>query len=331
MKLRILADDLTGALDSAAAFVGETTVYLDRPGDDDPGVGVVATATRDVPREALPMLLDPARAWLRSADLAFKKVDSLLRGNTFDECALLARDHARIVFAPAFPQQGRTAVAGRAWLGQPGGTASQPIGDGSITERFAALGVTNLWVPDVLSDADLNAVAALTMQDTARGWLWCGSAGLAQAMAAVHGLAARHAPAERSAGPVLLVSASRHPVLRRQWALLQAREAMHGGLSCVDLSGADDLSPAQAAARLAQGLQRLVDSAPVPGRLIVIGGDTLRALCRATGTGSLRASASLRPGWGNARLVGGRWHGVRCQSRSGAFGTDGDLLEAVLD
>ena len=30
-KVRILADDLTGALDTAAAFAGEVPVYLDAP------------------------------------------------------------------------------------------------------------------------------------------------------------------------------------------------------------------------------------------------------------------------------------------------------------
>ena len=63
--------------------------------------------------------------------------------------------------------------------------------------------------------------------------------------------------------------------------------------------------------------------------MIVVGGDTLRALCRATGAQSLRAQASPRPGWGRARWVGGRWDGVDCHARSGAFGADDDLLSIV--
>ncbi len=56
-EVHILADDLTGALDSAAAFAGDVPVFLDTPetgGGSSFPVSVVATASRDVPIEALP-------------------------------------------------------------------------------------------------------------------------------------------------------------------------------------------------------------------------------------------------------------------------------------
>ena len=53
---------------------------------------------------------------------------------------------------------------------------------------------------------------------------------------------------------------------------------------------------------------------------IMIGGDTLLALCRASGASALLAHPAVKPGWGCARLIGGTWHGVPCYSRSGAFG-----------
>ena len=92
--IRILADDLTGALDTAAAFTGDIPVFIDHPparGDSFWGapVSVLATPTRDIPVEQLPDYLEPTLAWLRSGDIAYKKVDSLLRGNTFDEIAYL--------------------------------------------------------------------------------------------------------------------------------------------------------------------------------------------------------------------------------------------------
>ena len=103
-EMHILADDLTGALDTAAAFAGEVPVYLDVPAAVDVlpcPVSAVATATRDVPADSLPRLLAPSLPWLVDAELAFKKVDSLLRGNTFAECAHVARagGFERIVFA----------------------------------------------------------------------------------------------------------------------------------------------------------------------------------------------------------------------------------------
>jgi uncharacterized protein YgbK (DUF1537 family) len=113
--LRILADDLTGALDSAAAFAGDVPVFLDIPQPQvvAASVSVVATATRDMPIESLPTQLGPSISWLAAGRVSFKKIDSLLRGNTFAEAALTARTGGfkRVVFAPAFR---RTPVGGTA-------------------------------------------------------------------------------------------------------------------------------------------------------------------------------------------------------------------------
>lgn len=334
MTLRILADDLTGALDSAAAFAGDVPVHLDAPpADDTAPVSVVATATRDVAPEALASMLAPSLAWLRGADVAFKKVDSLLRGNSFAECAWLAREggFARIIFAPAFPRQGRTTADGRAWVTQPGSAQVQRIAEGSIAEAFSdafsGLDAPELWVPDVRSDDDLQRIAAMSMQPASRAWLWCGSAGLAQALARVRGLEAATEPLAPAAAPLMLVSASHHAVVRRQWAALGAE--MSSDFRMLNLAPLERLAPAEAAALLASQTQALVETAPKPGTLIVVGGDTLRALCRASGALSLRAAPSPRAGWGRARIVGGRWDGVVCHSRSGAFGADDDLQEIV--
>ena len=329
--LRILADDLTGALDSAATFAGEVPVFLDAPHASDASpVSVVATATRDVPAAEVPALLAPSLGWLRGADVALKKVDSLLRGNTFAECAQVAQGFTRVVFAPAFPQQGRLTRDERAWVEQPGSSAPQPIGERSIAEAFAGLPVANLWVPDVRSDDDLRRIAALSLRESSRDWLWCGSAGLAQALAEVHELrSAGAAPIVPSTPPVVLVSASHHAVSRRQWARLRAAVAPSADLALFDLSPAERLSPTLAAELLERQTGEIAAGAVRPAALLVIGGDTLRALCRASGAMSLLAQASPRAGWGRARLVGGRWDGVPVFSRSGAFGNDEDLVEIV--
>ena len=76
-------------------------------------------------------------------------------------------------------------------------------------------------------------------------------------------------------------------------------------------------------------LDAIVDGLPQPGQLLIVGGDTLLAVCRATGAQALLAGASRRTGWGCATLVGGRWHGTCCHSRSGAFGDPDDLLNML--
>jgi D-threonate/D-erythronate kinase len=368
--LRILADDLTGALDAAAAFGERIPIHLDTPRTPDVApVAALATATRDVPVGMLPAALaDPVR-WLAGGALAFKKVDSLLRGNTYAEVAYAARagGFTRIVFAAAFPQQGRITQDGRQWLLPPGRPPAerQPIGDGHVADAFGVFGLPvataaddcadtlAVWIPDVRDDTDLAAIAARSTEPAARRWLWCGSAGLAYAIAAAHGFARQapesvHLPTAR--GPLLLMSASHHPVVRRQWtlartidraaivvphsrpaALHSAFRAMAGGfdVAMFDLSPARLLIASEAAALLATQMDAIVGEAPRPAAVIVVGGDTLRNVCRAAGAHALEAGASVRAGWGYARLTGGRWDGVPCFSRSGAFGEPDDLATMV--
>lgn len=351
MDLRILADDLTGALDTAAAFDGEVPVFFDRPDPEAAApVSAVATGTRDIAAAELPARLAPALAWLAGAGIAFKKVDSLLRGNTVAEVLLAARAGGfdRIVFAPAFPRQGRLMVDGRLVLASDAAGTLRP----SVRESLAGAGIA-VEVPDMRNDADLQAVADRVRAQGAQRWLWCGSAGLAHALARALGLAARLPAAMAGAGrkPLLLVSASHQAVSRRQWALLRAAQAQAALLvregdaaqlraalaamrspfeaALLDLAPLAPLSAEAAAALLAEQLAAIAQQAPRPGVLAVVGGDTLLGLCRATGARGLLASAALRAGWGQARWIGGPWDGVLCHSRSGAFGGERDLVEAV--
>lgn len=348
---RILADDLTGALDSAAAWAsaGEVPVFLTQPGESAQPVQVVATGTRDVPPASLPQRLAPSLDWLVASGSAFKKIDSLLRGNTFAEIAWLMHSGRfdGTVFAPAFPAQGRFTAQGRHWVAPP----HRPLGlrthehPGTLVQAFAQLGLNahipsdlahslqqagQVVLPDILNDHDLDQLAALTRSAAAPRWLWCGSAGLAWALArqeqagapsSATGAAPTTAPAA-PAGLTLVLSASRHPVLREQWRQLPASDA-HTEL--IDLAEVQPLSAAQAQARLTQRLDALVSTHARPAALVVVGGDTLLALCQAASVRSLQAGASARAGWGRARLVGGPWHGLICYSRSGAFGPPDDL------
>ena len=371
-SIRILADDLTGALDTAAAFSGRIPVFIDRPPEmrgkvDEHPVSVVATPTRDVVVEDIAAHLQPVLGWLCSGGLAFKKVDSLLRGNTFFELIWLARSGRfdTIVFAPAFPAQGRVTIDGQQWVVEPG----NPSGPRKavalpFVEAFSGhnlnLGLNalpgghavNIWAPDVVSDEALDAVVTEAAGSNARSCLWCGSAGLAQALARRFGLvpdAARSAtplPAGDN-GPTVLVSASHHPVFRQQWANLRSAAkpqalmehastselenvlglVRQGATSAwFDLSPAETIAPVQAAQLLETQMMQMVAGLPRPAQLIVVGGDTLLGLCRAAKVDGLLAQASGRSGWGCARLLGGEWDGVPCYSRSGAFGGSDDLL-----
>lgn len=368
--IRILADDLTGALDTAAAFAGEVPVFIDTPPAADEAyfaseISVVATPTRDVPLGDLATHLQPVVDWLCSADLAYKKVDSLLRGNTFAEIAWLldAGEFAGAVFAPAFPAQGRLTFDNRQWVAKPG-QAPQAVAS-PLREAFAELrasvhasadelgGARDVWIPEVRDDDDLDRIAAQSVPPARQPYLWCGSAGLAHAIARAWRLAPAAGaalPRQGRDGPTVLISASFQPVLYAQWEALKSalptmaiaerarreeidratRLAREGALHArFDLSPRREMTQDESMALLRQNIECIVDGLPQPGELLIVGGDTLLAICRATGAHALLAGASIRTGWGCASLVGGVWDGTRCYSRSGAFGGVDDLLMMI--
>ena len=354
---RVLADDLTGALDSAAAFAGELTVCLDHWREEAPvtAVQVVATATRDILPRHLPDALHGLENWLAVADVAFKKVDSLLRGNTFAELEWLARTGRfdRLVLAPAFPAQGRHTLDGRLWLH--GERQAGP----TMGDRLAALPIT-VDIPDIHNDQDLDRCLD-TLVDRpqtgphAQGYrrrrtLWCGSAGLAHAWARrlnrVPSVPERPTAAQ---GPLVLIGASHHPVSRAQWRALESHLASTAGgvrlhrfselaalqdvvtgmgsvPALFDLAPERNLTADQAAELLFAQVELLAAHLPRPGRLMVVGGDTLRALLDRCGAPILKAQASPWSGWGLFRCVSGPWAGVPVHSRSGAFGDERDLV-----
>ena len=125
----ILADDLTGAADSAIAFarrrVPATVVWGDARPQDHSDAVVIAydAATRELDAvQAARRHRDVMQRFLNPRARLFKKVDSTLRGNPGGEIAamldvILADEPAsRIVLAPAFPAMGRTVRAGQVYV-----------------------------------------------------------------------------------------------------------------------------------------------------------------------------------------------------------------------
>lgn len=338
-SVHVLADDLTGALDCAAAFAhgAEVPVALGPP-EALPWrspVEVCSTASRAVDPAEMARRLCTCLPWLADATLRFKKVDSLLRGNSFAELGWLAASgrFRYLVLAPAFPALQRRVVNGALVVdGAPPGpsiTLHEGLAPFGLTRRADGTGridSTHVVLPDTANDAELDAVAAAFARE--EGVLWCGSAGLALALARARGFGAPSTPKSMApASDVLIATASRHPVMRSQLEQLSATLGQTPAAARVrleDLASAEDLPPSQAEAALAANAVRIVASRP-PQALVVIGGDSLLAICRATQAQGLVAMQSPRLGWGSARLIGGRWDGVRCLSRSGAFGRSDDL------
>lgn len=356
---RLLADDLTGALDSAAAFGAADApvpvvwsadaILAEGPLAFDAGTREVGpdAAARGV-REAAPRLFAGSRA------ICFKKIDSLLRGSEAEEihAVLDARPFPRCVVAPAFPAQGRVTRGGRQGvLGAAG--SFRPV-EADLAGRLEAFGHavsrlapgqgtgTGIAFVDAESDADLDAVVAAFGDGDV---LWVGSAGLAAALARRFA-APRPDAGGRLRAPLLGLFGTDHPVMLEQLGAVRAHR--------VPLSSPDDLP--QVAGRLAQagvalvsadlppGTARgaaaraiaslfgeLVRSSDAPATLLVAGGETLRGLCEALGADRLDVVGEVLPGIPRSILVGGRWSGTLVVSKSGAFGAPGLLRSLLAD
>ena len=193
MRVQIVADDLTGALDTAAplvALAGPLPVYWHRARA---GAGSFALDTESRDLDA------PGADWLDAlsgADLAYKKINSLLRGNTAREvAACLAGGRFRsAVIAPAFPAQQRITTGGRQYWRADATLPWQAVAcdlatelrRGCATLRLApaaeAVAGSGCFLCDAADEHDLAALvdAGRRLEPPV---LWCGSAGLARALA----------------------------------------------------------------------------------------------------------------------------------------------------
>jgi uncharacterized protein YgbK (DUF1537 family) len=330
LDVRVLADDLTGALDSAVAFAGGDGIAVTgRPGTagaPPPGRRAVDAATREAgTAEAVRRHAALAR-WLAAGDVSFKKVDSLLRGHVGAEIAACVDGggYARAVVAPAFPAHGRVTRAGRQWRLDRG----EPVGP----DLAAALAPRR--------DADLDRIAAAFVAAPSRT-LWVGSGGLAAALARRLGIRPAAPPplaaplvgfvGTDSAATVAQVARFAEadpdgPIVVTDIAAARARLAARmaeGRPAVLTVPAAGDR--AAAAATIDAAFAAVAEAMPRPGTLFVTGGETLRALCDRLGAAGLTVESEIEPGIPVSRIDGGRFAGVRAVTKSGGFG-DADLI-----
>jgi D-threonate/D-erythronate kinase len=144
-QLRLLADDLTGALDTSAEFVGalgplDVAWRADAIADRHASFAI-DSGTRELEAEQAFAVAQELAPLLRGAGIAYKKIDSLMRGPwtaELDACLRSGFWDACIV-APAFPHQGRCTRAGHQFARRPDGSF-QPVGE-SILDQLRGHGV----------------------------------------------------------------------------------------------------------------------------------------------------------------------------------------------
>ncbi|TDT96817.1 uncharacterized protein YgbK (DUF1537 family) [Azorhizobium sp. AG788] len=348
--LRLVADDLTGALDAAIAFVTpgqHVPVYWNAPPSAAPSRLAIDSGTRETDaasaRARVAALL---RNITPDADtLFFAKLDSLLRGQAAAEIAawMEALQPRRCIIAPAFPRQGRVTRGGIQYLCRDG--AERPVG-ADLRATLEAEGHpvhlrrpgeampdgVSLW--DSETDTDLAQIVAAGRPADGTT-LWCGSGGLAAALTG-HPSGIDVAP-RTLPRPILGLFGTDHPVTMAQLAacgdavLALSADGRDNAAALGNKLAADGVALARlalpegtprpvAAARIAEAFSSLVAQLDPPGTLIVSGGETLRSLCAALEAERLDLYGQIESGVPCSILRGGRFDGVHIISKSGAFG-----------
>jgi len=281
-KLGIVADDLTGAMDSSGYFasLGYTTVVKLAPAyPAATDVVVITTTSRaESPEVAWERVTQAVRGL---ADrVVYKKIDSTLRGNVGVElsAAMAALKSEKAIVAPSFPAVGRTTVNGFLLVnGTPVAETQfardpicpvkeshiptlleKSIGQkvGTVSVQDIEAGVDSLFrkvtqMPEKVIVADVtdqpHLVGIVQANVLAKGrWLLCGSGGMARELHLFLGKPPKTAPTNKSktaVGPALVVIGSQNQVAGKQ--LQKAKDVL--GLSIIDVD-VDDLNTEKLAA-----------------------------------------------------------------------------------
>ena len=336
-KVRILADDLTGACDSAAAFVpsgNAVRVWL----------GAIATHPSSEPIQAFntasrAMDLESAADAVAKAavliptdaqTLWFKKVDSAGRGAIPAEvlAAHRALTTRAILFAPSFPAAGRTVQNGVLHVADTAGTTNRTALIPQFEEfastvqlsRFdqvshALESSTTVLVCDASTQEELEALA--TINEPAI--LFAGSAGLAKALATVHfpTKPTRVEPKPRAARAIT-ISGSQHRVTELQMSHLTDLIPDHTAWQIPAMSGDEPAILAHFAHHN-------------PDALILTGGDTALLVLQTLDAHSILLRGEMSDGipWGI--IQGGLAHDRIVITKSGGFGSTHTLTRIVQE
>jgi D-threonate/D-erythronate kinase len=286
VRLGVVADDLTGACDSALPFLAAGPVRVGIwpcfPSGD---LACAAVSTES--REA-----GPGESRTRSREavsrldvrLLFRKLDSLLRGQPVaDLRGALEATGATCVVAPALPGEGRVTAGGvQRWAGGQVDLAAllRPFGE-------------RVDVRDAATDEDLDAIAG---EIVARGDpLAAGTAGLAAALARALGLGPPpRAPAPGCRRPLAVVGSPT--------AAGQAAHAREKGWAVL-VVGPGELPPLEG-----------------HDGLVLTGGETAARVLGAHGAGGLELIGEALPRAPMCRVIGGRFAGMPVVLKAGAFG-----------
>jgi uncharacterized protein YgbK (DUF1537 family) len=209
----------------------------------------------------------------------------------------------------------------------------------------AAVRGRGVFVCDATDDTEMKSLPA-RLQEVERPILWCGSAGLAYALAAE-----TMVPCALPSGSALVVIGTNHPVSQRQVDVLAAtspecvrsldfdvdrqdlRQFLDDRLSAGNVGAVvakfGAVNAKSASARLASVFRDVLARLPIADLVVVTGGETLLLVLDAVAAQSAVVEGEVTPGVARGRVLGGAWDGVVFASKSGAFGTASTLVDLL--
>lgn len=383
LKVGILADDLTSAMDGAAPFVSmghRCVVRTDHGQSARPDATIVSVnkASRTASGADAAERAANAAESLAQASILYNTVDSTLRGHLAVEIlsALAASDRSLAVLAPAFPAGGRTTEGGRQLLrGVPlektefANDPLHPVGESLIRAHFPTLADSDVRLISLselrsLKPGDLTAtdvtllIADAVEQDDLtllvrsaadpKSILWCGSPGLAHALASYVGRAQENAIADKPSLNLFVIG-SLNPLSREQYsafatgadirpividagmastsAVLAAEDAIArfgdgsragGDIVLMTSSNGTKAAPRAIATALGLVVREIVKRHPVTG-LFLTGGDTAEAVMDALDIGLLELLGEIEPGIPIGQTTGPE--SIHVVTKAGGFGS----------
>lgn len=341
----ILADDLTGALDSAVCFAnrGMSTVVAGtvdafaealQSGCD---VVAVSTSSREISAElARQKITEALGCMCFDPPVLMKKVDSRLKGNIKAELDVFWEKKLKrnMFVCPAVPSQGRLVEGGRI------------VGNG-VTEP---IDISEILPGDFPSDSIANAqnlsdiVVALPLK--LEDCLFVGAAGLAEALAIR--LRPEMSPRQPIAlpAPALFAIGSRDPITKAQIDKIRSvcdiveapngqnlhgpgTDRQHDGkVTIVEMvAGNETVSGTEAGRAFSSGIVREIRR-NVPATLLACGGETAAAILNEAGMKFLTVKGEVLPGMPFAETVLNNQK-ITVVTKSGGFGTE-DTFQNVL-
>ncbi len=331
-RVHIVADDLTGALDSAATFAarGARVRVACTPADfatalaSGADVVAVATGTRDGSEaDARSKARIVARALDGRDGLLFKKIDSRLKGHIGAELDVLVPAGASLLVNPSIPALGRFCRDGAVT----GAGVEAPI---AVTDRIGRA----VAVPDTPDQASLGAQLPDRLEET----VFVGAAGLAEALARRLWPAPQPRALPRPGLPALLAIGTRDPVTSAQIAALgdvPLAEAPNGACPALPdvpllllrmTQGSEAIDGAQAGAAFAETIATAHDRLH-PATLFACGGESAAALLARLKIGQLDVLGEALPGVPVARCADGP--PLLLITKSGGFGPPDTLVKLV--